>query len=150
MFCWPCILIHLCNKTNLMHCSSSIYFLIQPLHVSGIFVAHHLEVYCLYTTIGMCCTFQLTVCWLANRQSTEKHEAYQLLYIYSVPPGDGLQICPKHVEAEWGNKLRINSASSWFFFTQLIWNMLPLSGITSRLPVSICWRGFSGSLKLHA
>ena len=37
-----------------------------------------------------------------------------MLYIYSVPPDDGLQICPKHVEGERRNKLRINSASSWF------------------------------------
>jgi len=38
-------------KTNLMHCLSSVYFFIQPLHVSGIFVAHHQEEYCMYTTI---------------------------------------------------------------------------------------------------
>jgi hypothetical protein len=50
----------------------------------------------------------------ANRQSTVKHNTYQLLYIYRVPPDDGLQICPKHVEVDWQNKLRINSASSWF------------------------------------
>jgi len=35
-----------------------------------------------------------------NRQSTEKHNTYQLLYIYSVPPNYGLQTCPKHVEAD--------------------------------------------------
>jgi len=35
-----------------------------------------------------------------NRQSTEKHNTYQLLYIYSIPPDDGLQICPKHVEVD--------------------------------------------------
>ena len=50
----------------------------------------------------------------ANSQSTKKHNTYQLLYIYSIPPDDGLQICPKHVEVDWRNKLRINSASSWF------------------------------------
>ena len=50
----------------------------------------------------------------ANRQSTIKHNTYQLLYIHSVAPDDGLQICPKHVESDWRNKLRINSASSWF------------------------------------
>ena len=44
-------------KTNLMHYLSSVYFINQPLHVSGIFVAHHQEVYCLYTTIGTCCAF---------------------------------------------------------------------------------------------
>jgi hypothetical protein len=50
----------------------------------------------------------------ANRKSTKKHNTYQLLYIYSIPPDDGLQTCPKHVEVDWRNKLRINSASSWF------------------------------------
>ena len=39
---------------------------------------------------------------------------YQLLYIYSIPPDDWLKICPKHLEVDWRNKLRINSASSWF------------------------------------
>jgi len=29
-----------------------------------------------------------------------KHNTYQLLYIYSIPPDDGLQICPKHVEVD--------------------------------------------------
>jgi hypothetical protein len=36
-------------KTNLMHYLSSVYFVNQPLHVSGILVAHHQEVYCIYT-----------------------------------------------------------------------------------------------------
>jgi hypothetical protein len=89
-------------KTNLMHYLSSVYFVNQPLHVSGIFLCHHQEVYCLYTAIGVCCGFQLTVCW-----------PYQL-YIYSIPPHDRLQICLKHVEVDWRNKMRINSASSWF------------------------------------
>ena len=39
---------------------------------------------------------------------------WYVLYIYSIPPDDRLQICPKHVEVDWLNKLRINSASSWF------------------------------------
>jgi len=64
-------------KTNLTHYLSSVYFVSQPLHVSGIFVAHHQEVYCIYTT-SMCCAFQLTQ--LANRQSIKKHNTYQLLY----------------------------------------------------------------------
>jgi len=34
---------------------SSVYFVNQPLHVSGIFVAHHQEVYCMYKTTGMFC-----------------------------------------------------------------------------------------------
>ena len=48
-------------KTNLMRYLSSVYFVNQPLHVSGIFVAHHQEVYCIYTTID---------------------NKYQLLYMY--------------------------------------------------------------------
>jgi len=40
-----------------MHYLSSVYFVNQPLHVSGIFVAHHQEVYCIYTAIGMCCIY---------------------------------------------------------------------------------------------
>jgi hypothetical protein len=50
-------------KTNLMHYLSSVYFVSQPQHVSAIFVAHHQEVYCIYTAIGTCCAVQLTVCW---------------------------------------------------------------------------------------
>ena len=38
-------------KTNLMHYLSSVYFVSQPLHVSGVFVAHHQEVYCIYIYI---------------------------------------------------------------------------------------------------
>ena len=35
-------------KTNLVHYLPSVYFVNQPLHVSGIFVVHHQEVYCVY------------------------------------------------------------------------------------------------------
>ena len=38
-----------------MHYLSSVYFVNQPLHVSVIVVAHHQEVYCIYTTICTCC-----------------------------------------------------------------------------------------------
>jgi len=58
-------------------------------------------------------TSWLSVARPANRQSTKKHSTYQLLYIYSIPPDDGLQICPNHEEIEWRNKLTINGASSW-------------------------------------
>jgi len=44
----------------------------------------------------------------------KKNDTNQLLYIYSIPPGDGLQICPKHVEVDWRNELRINNTWSWF------------------------------------
>jgi hypothetical protein len=38
-------------KTNLMRYLSSVYFVNQPLHVSGIFAAHHQEVYCIYKVL---------------------------------------------------------------------------------------------------
>jgi len=49
-------------KTNLMHYLSSVYFVKKPLHISGISVAHHQEVYCIYTTVGTCCALQLIIC----------------------------------------------------------------------------------------
>jgi len=45
---------------------------------------------------------------------------WYVMCIYSIPPDDGLQICPKHVEVDWRNKLRINSASSWFLLHRYI------------------------------
>jgi hypothetical protein len=39
---------------------------------------------------------------------------WYVLYICIIPPDDELQICPKHVEVDGRNKLRINSVSSWF------------------------------------
>jgi len=57
--------------------------------------------------------------WLSvgrdNRQSTEKHNMYQFLYIHSIPPDDGLQICSKHIEVDWRN-----NASSWFLLHRCI------------------------------
>jgi hypothetical protein len=47
-------------KTNLMHYLSSVYFVSQPLHFSGIFVAHHQEVHCIYkTTRTNCCIYRV-------------------------------------------------------------------------------------------
>ena len=50
-------------KTNLMHYSSSGDFVIQPLHVSGIYVAHHQEVDCIYTTVGTCCAQHVPIAY---------------------------------------------------------------------------------------
>jgi len=38
----------ICVMKTIMHCLSSVYFVNQPLHVSGVFVAHHQEVYYIY------------------------------------------------------------------------------------------------------
>ena len=50
----------------------------------------------------------------ANRQLNEKHNTYQCC-IYSIQYTCWwwLQICPKHVEVDWRNKLRINGPSNW-------------------------------------
>ena len=45
------------NKTNLIHYLSSVYSVTQTLHVSGIFVAHHQEVCCIYSTVDKYCAF---------------------------------------------------------------------------------------------
>ena len=60
---------------------TSVYFVNQPLYVSGTIVAQRQEVYCIHT-IGTCYIY-----------------IYIYIYIYSIPPDDGLQIRPKHVEA---------------------------------------------------
>jgi len=103
-------------KTNLMHYLSSVYFVNQPLHVSSIFVTHHQKVYCVYTQqlirVGQPTDRQL--------KSTARTNSCIYIYIYSIPPDDGLQICPKHVRVDWRNELRINSASSWFLSQRCI------------------------------
>jgi hypothetical protein len=48
MFCWPRILITFVMKTDQMHYLSLIYFVIQPPHVSGMFIAHHQELFTVY------------------------------------------------------------------------------------------------------
>ena len=62
---------------------------------------------------------------LVKRHSTKitARTSYFYLYIYSIPPDDGLQICSKHVEVDRRNKWRINCASSWFLFHR-IWLIL--------------------------
>jgi len=77
-------------KTNWMHYLSSVYFVSQPLHVSGMSVVHHQEVKYIYNSWYVLC-FSVD-CLLANRQ----------------------KICPQYVEVDWRNKLRINSTSRWF------------------------------------
>jgi len=44
----------------------------------------------------------LNVRWPTDSQlkSTTRINCYIYIYIYSIPPDDGLQICPKHVEVD--------------------------------------------------
>jgi len=53
-------------------------------------------------------------CLLASSQLQSTTHTNCCVYIYNIPPDDGPQICPKHVEVDWQNKVSINIASSWF------------------------------------
>ena len=75
-----------------MHYLSAVYFVIQPPHDSGI----------LWPIIGRYTVYiqQTVPSQPAKSQSTKMHNTYQLLYMYSIPPDDGLQICLEHVEVD--------------------------------------------------
>jgi len=87
-------------KTNLMHYLSSVYFFSHVLHVSCMSVAHHQEVYFIYTTILYVLFFSVD-CLLAGRPTDSQLKSTtrtKLLYLYSIPPDDGLQTYTKHVK----------------------------------------------------
>jgi hypothetical protein len=54
-----------------MHYLSSVYFVNQPLHVSGIFVAHHQEVYYIYIYNNLYVLCFLVDCLLAGLEPTD-------------------------------------------------------------------------------
>jgi hypothetical protein len=69
-------------KTNLNHYLSSVYFVSQPLHVSGIFVAHHQEVDCMYAKVGTCCIYLMYI-WLCSCLINVFLLLNVLLYVYA-------------------------------------------------------------------
>ena len=81
-----------------MHCLSSLYLVNQPLHASGIFVAHHQEVYCIYTGlfISPCGISELecatTKTDMAERSISIGRESLQVFFVlgalayFQVPP----------------------------------------------------------------
>jgi hypothetical protein len=50
-------------KTNQMHYFSLIYFVSQPVHVSGMYCPSSRGIHCICTAVGTCYTFKLTGCW---------------------------------------------------------------------------------------
>ena len=91
--------------------------------VCGIYEYDNPNVFRTYLCVALCNIKQLDALFILSifRHSTStcfghicSPSSGGILYIYSIPPDDGLRICPKHVEVEWRNKLGINSASSWF------------------------------------
>ena len=78
-------------KTNLIHSLFSVYFLNEPLHLSGIFVAYT-QGYDVYTYIYICMYIYIHIYIYVY--------IYIYIYTHSLPPNDGLQICPKHVDVD--------------------------------------------------
>jgi len=73
------------TKTNLMHHLSSVYFVNQPLRVSGISVAHHQEVYCIYMYNNWYVLCFLVDCLLArptDSQLKSTTHTNRCVYIY--------------------------------------------------------------------
>jgi len=100
LFC-PFISIHPCNETqldalfilSLFRQSTSTCFghIFSPSSGGILYIYSYNSRYVLWFLVG---------CPLARPTDIQKHNTYRLLYIYSIPPDDGLQICPKHVEVE--------------------------------------------------
>jgi hypothetical protein len=90
MFGWPWI----SNYTYICITNQydSLFIFTTPLHASGPFVTHHQEV------------------TPTDFLEINKYHFAIYIYIYILPPDDGLQIAPKHVEL---NKVKVKSASFW-------------------------------------
>jgi len=69
-------------KTNLMHYLPSVYFVYQPLHVSGIFVTHHQEVYTIKTTNWNVLCLSVD-CLLAGRPTDSQLKGTTRMYRYA-------------------------------------------------------------------
>jgi len=59
-------------KTNFMHYLSPVYFVNQSLHISGVFAAHHQEVYCSYIYNNWYVLRFSVDCLLAGRQANSQ------------------------------------------------------------------------------
>ena len=84
-----------------MHYLSSVYLVNQPLHVSGIFVAHHQEVYFIYTTTGMyvlCFSVDYLLAGLLLVADGHNYIKCTKADVRLRTPDDGPKGCPKHVE----------------------------------------------------
>ena len=62
------------------------------------------------------CVLKCEYCmsWIVSQGILYIYNKWYVLYIYSLHPDNGQQICPKHVEVDWRDKLTINRASRWF------------------------------------
>jgi len=71
-------------KTNLMHYLASVYFVNQPLPVSGIFMAHHQEIYCIQGDSGEICNTlgNDSMCDSKQKSSYEYGSDFERLWSY--------------------------------------------------------------------
>jgi hypothetical protein len=131
VFCWPCISINPCNKNQLdalfipglFRQSTSTCFV----HVCSSSSRGILYIYNNFVRVVLFSWLSVgrpTDSQLKNTTVNWKAQHVPIVVYIQYNPDDGLQICPKHVEVDWRNKLRINSASSWFLSSLLIYWVL--------------------------
>jgi len=129
MFSWPYISIPPCNENQLDALFIFSLFLQSSSTCFGHICSTSSGVYSCYIYNSWYLFCFSVDSLLANIQSTEKHNTYQLLYIYSILPDVGLQIRPKHVEVDWRNKESIQLV----FITRLGIRMLTWQWIIHAL-----------------
>jgi hypothetical protein len=67
-----------------MHCFSSVYQVITPLHASGVAAARHQEVQCIYVTNGTCYTSEMIIIGLQPDGSHLRSVTSTICHIYVV------------------------------------------------------------------
>ena len=122
MFCWLCTSIYLCNKNQL-----------DALFILGLF--------CQSTSTcfrHICSPSSGRISSTPTRPTDGQLKSTTRTTCIS--PDDGLQICPKHVEVDWQNKLRINSASSWYSLHRYLFRALVNISLTEYTRI-LLWGG---------
>jgi hypothetical protein len=74
-------------KTNLMHYLSLIYFVKEPLHVSGVYIAHHQDVHNVYVQ-QLVRVIRLGD-WLLVWSRWNWFVVTKAVHIQGIPPDDG-------------------------------------------------------------
>ena len=157
MVCWPCVSIYLYNKNQL-----DALFILSLFHQSPFTCFRHS---CSSSSGGMlyiynnwyisCFSVDCLLAVFCSIPTQPTDNTYQLLYIYIIPPDDGLQICLKHVEvaavAQWlmccamNRKVAgsipngVNGIFHWHNpsdRTVALWSTQPLAEMSTR---SISW-----------
>jgi hypothetical protein len=125
LFCWPCISIYACNETNLTYCLSSVCWVILPLQVSGLLVAHHQDVTMYICEICTCFTSQSTVGVLI--QNTVDIETCRLLINWTFHGCCILKASGLINEVIWNVNMSSNCSSH---VTSALWKIRPTSVYT--------------------